>query len=98
MSQLRPLTEDALRAAFTRRQAPEGLSFEQCKRAAMHWALVAAEARGGLVTGLGTGRFTVPAPDNAVTPIPAWMGSLRVPQRPPDLDRKRAAAGERDDD
>lgn len=94
MSQLRPITEDALRAAFTRRQAPEGLSFEQCKRAAMHWALVVAEARGGVLTG----SFRVVAPDNAVTPIPAWMGSLRVPQCPPALDRKRAAAGERDDD
>ena len=90
MSQLRPLTEDALRAAFTRRQAPEGLSFEQCKRAAMHWAIVVAEARGGIVNMAGT--------DNVVSPIPAWMGSLRVPQRPPQFDCKRAAAGERDDD
>ena len=90
MSQLRPLTEDALRAAFTRRQAPECMSFEQCKRAALHWALIVAEARGGVVTMAGT--------DNAVSPIPAWMGSQRVPQRPPELDRKRAASGERDDD
>ena len=99
MSQPRPLTEDALRAAFARRPAPEGLSFEACKRAAMHWAAVVCEARGLIAVPLTstTGRHSLGL-EPVSTPPPAWMGSLRVSQPTPEFDRKRAAAGEHPDD
>ena len=34
MGQHRHITEDALRAQFARHPSPDGLTFEQCKRAA----------------------------------------------------------------
>ena len=67
-------------------------TFAQVRAAARHYGLVRARAMA-----LASGRSAPPA---APTPpaAPSFMGSLRVPHQPPQLDRKRAASGEREDD
>ncbi len=84
-------SDDSIRARWDRR--PHSCSFEQAKQIALEFALARAEAAAGE-------RPVVPAPlpaaPTAAAP-PGHYGSLRIPHGPT-FDRKRAAAGERDDD
>lgn len=97
-------TEDQLRDAWRAIAGPDWGDYDQAKKAATHWALVRLRAslvaRGVRVDAQPAAVHTPPAetapPAPAAAPPPHW-GSLRQPHGPT-FDRKRAAAGERDDD
>jgi hypothetical protein len=69
---------------------PDWLPVDQLMNAHCRYLVVRA-----LALDIANGRTNYTTPP---TPAPSFMGSLRVPHQPPQLDRKRAAAGEREDD
>jgi hypothetical protein len=95
-------TDDELREAWRALARPGWGSFDAARAAALRWMLVRSRARI-----IAHGTRIAPAPDAQAKAAPdtqpaqpgphAW-GSLRIPQHPPQFDRKRAAAGEREDD
>lgn len=88
-------TDDQLHAAWRVLARPDWGTFEQTKAAWIRFSLVYARAR---VTPTSKPPAAEPAPVHTSAPAPNHLGSLRVTHPEPIFDRKRAAAGEREDD
>lgn len=96
MAMDREPTEDQLRDAWHALARPEWGAYDQVKQAALHWARVRSRAR-LVASGVHVDAAPAPAqPAGAPATSPPW-GSMRAPHGPM-FDRKRAAAGEREDD
>jgi hypothetical protein len=95
-------TEDQMRDAWRALARPEWGAYEQVKQAALHWARVRSRARlvaSGVRIDAEETVLQKPAGQTlASSEHPAFWGSLREPKTQPLFDRKRAAAGEREDD
>ena len=99
MGQHRPINEEALRAQYQRSPAPGGLSYDQCKAAALHWGVLRAQVLSGVSvhtaasapTTQATGHLAPYASEQRHQGVP-------LPRHPPMRTGKSAAAGERDDD
>ena len=95
-------TDDQLRAAWAELAQPDWGSFDQVRLAHLHWARVRMHAL-LRARGIPLDVRNAPPPSSPSTeppvggPPPSW-GSLKVPTQEPLFDRKRAAAGEREDD
>lgn len=93
-------TDDQLRAAWRAMATDEWGDYERAKQAAVHMALVRLRAsliaRGVRVDAAPALHPPPALPPASATPTRPW--GLREPHALPGLDRKRLAAGERDDD
>lgn len=88
-------TDEQLQAAWRALARPEWGSYEEARLAWIHFSIVRSRAR---VAATGRQPVAEPTPVHTSAPTPAHYGSLRVPHQQPIFDRKRAAAGEREDD